>query len=107
MHHHRLEDMVKGWFVGDFAPTVLATQGCEVGVKTYRAGDSDPRHVHKVATEITLVLDGRVVMAGGEWGPGDIIHLPPGESTDFRALTDARLVVVKVPGAKNDKYLVE
>jgi quercetin dioxygenase-like cupin family protein len=105
MNAGRLEDMFKGWFVGDFDPTLARTQACEVAVKKYRAGDAEELHHHKVATEVTLVLSGRVRMCGREWGEGDIIVLEPGEATDFVALTDAVNVVVKTPGAKNDKYL--
>jgi hypothetical protein len=101
----KLQDMIKGWFVGDFTPTALKTQSCEVAVKHYQAGDHEAEHFHKIATEITVVVSGSVAMKGQAWGPGDIIVLEPGESTDFRALTDAVNVVVKLPGAPNDKYL--
>ncbi len=101
----KLQDMFKGWFVGDFDPTLLRTDACEVAVKSYRAGDAEELHHHKIATEVTLILSGRVRMCGQEWGEGDIIVLAPGEATDFVALTDAVNVVVKTPGAKNDKYL--
>lgn len=105
MRFGRLDDMVKGWFVGNFEPTLLATEACEVAVKPYKAGTVEEMHYHKVATEVTLVLSGRVRMAGREWGEGDIIVLEPGEPTNFEALTDAVTVVVKTPGASNDKYL--
>ena len=39
MKSAHLKDMVKGWFVGDFEPTVLRSSACEVAVKHYRAGD--------------------------------------------------------------------
>lgn len=104
MKHDRLEAMVKGWFVGGFAPAALATTACEVAVKTYRQGDYELAHVHRIATETTLILSGRVRMAGYEWGPGDIVTISPGEATDFLALADAVTVVVKVPGALGDKY---
>ena len=105
MKSGKLQDMVKGWFVGDFEPSLLKTGACEVAVKSYKAGDSEELHHHKVATEVTLILSGRVLMCGKEWGEGDIVVLEPGEATDFVALTDAVNVVVKTPGAKNDKYL--
>lgn len=105
MRHARLEDMTKGWFVGDFAPTALATDTCEVAVKTYSAGDREVLHHHKVGTEVTLILSGQVRMMGREWSAGDIVVLEPGEATDFEALTDAVNVVVKTPSAKGDKYL--
>ena len=105
MKHHRLEEMVKGWFVGNFTPTAFATKDCEVAVKHYHAGDREELHHHKVATEITLVLSGKVRMMGKVWEEGDIIVLEPGAATDFEAITDASNVVVKIPGANDDKYL--
>ena len=35
------------------------------------------------------------------------IKINPGQSTDFKALTDVTTVVVKIPGANDDKYLSE
>lgn len=106
MNSTHLSDMVKGWFVGGFQPTAFSTEACEVGVKAYRAGDSEVAHYHKVATEITLVLSGTVTMRNKTWTQGDIIVLEPGDITAFEALTDATTVVVKVPGALDDKYVV-
>ncbi len=97
--------MTKGWFVGDFSPTLYATQAVEVAVKNYAAGESEAKHFHKIATEITLVVSGEIEMCGQTLGAGDIISLEPGESSAFRALSDAVTVVVKVPGATDDKYL--
>jgi quercetin dioxygenase-like cupin family protein len=102
--HYRLEQMVKGWFVGDFSPSAYSTSDCEVAVKHYRAGDYEGIHHHRVATEITVVVSGCVRMLDREWSAGDIIVLEPGIATDFEALTDATNVVVKLPGALGDKY---
>ena len=102
----QLEDMVKGWFVGGFEPTAFSTESCEVGVKDYNVGDKEAAHYHKIATEITVLLSGSVRMRDQVWSAGDIIILEPGDITSFEALSDAVTVVVKVPGALNDKYVV-
>ncbi len=60
MQVFRQADMIKGWFVGDFEPTALATRAAEVALKTYSAGASEERHYHKIAREITLIQSGRV-----------------------------------------------
>ena len=91
--------------MGDFFPTVLATQAVEVGVKHYSAGQKEDRHYHKVATEITLILTGRVRMNNKEFHSGEIITIEPMVSTDFEVIEDTTTVVVKLPGAPNDKYL--
>lgn len=106
MRSSRLEEMVRGWFVGGFTPSAYSTDACEVGVKYYKSKEKEAMHKHVIATEITVVLYGALCMGGKEWQAGDIIVLAPGEVTDFEALTDCATVVVKVPGALNDKYLV-
>ena len=98
-----LDHFTKGWFVGRFAPTLLATDDVEVAIKHYRAGEHEPAHHHKVATELTAVVAGRVRMSGEEIGPGEIVRIAPGQATDFLALTDATTVVVKLPCVAGDK----
>lgn len=104
MRSARLQDMTKGWFVGDFTPTLHQTGDVEVAVKHYRAGDAEAAHYHKIARELTVIVSGSVRMNGQTFGPGEIIIISPGEPTDFQALTDAVTTVVKIPGAPNDKY---
>ena len=106
MEAAKLCEMVGGWFVGGFTPTAYSTDSCEVGIKSYKAGQKEASHKHMVATEITVVLYGRLFMVNKEWSEGDIVILAPGEITSFEAITDCGTVVVKIPGALNDKYLV-
>ena len=44
MKEYDLDHMVKGWFVGDFTPTVIKSQEFEVAVKHYKKGDYEPSH---------------------------------------------------------------
>lgn len=103
----KLDDMTKGWFIGNFEPSLYKTNDVEVAVKNYKAGDYEDKHYHKIATEFTLVTKGKVKMFDTEFSEGDIIVVEPGDATDFIAITDAQNVVVKIPGANNDKYLTE
>jgi hypothetical protein len=101
----QLDDMIKGWFIGNFAPTVLSTNSFEVAVKKYKAGDYEPIHHHRKATEITVIIDGQVKMNGSIYIAGSIIVIDPFQETDFLALTDVTTTVIKYPSANNDKYL--
>jgi len=105
MKTFRLDDMTKGWFVGNFDPAVLKTEAAEVGVKSYEAGTKEPKHYHKVAPEVTLIVSGEARMNDVPYGAGDIILIEPGEATDFEAVTDVTTVVVKLPSVAGDKYL--
>jgi len=107
MRVEKLSNMTKGWFIGNFDPSILKTNECEIGIKSYVAGDYEKKHYHKVATEYTVVVKGKVRMFDQEFEEGDIIITEPYEATDFTALTDAMNVVVKIPGVNNDKYDVE
>ncbi len=101
-----LTEMVGGWMVGDFDPVCLRTAACEVACKTYPAGTGEAAHVHRIATELTLIASGRATMNGRTFATGDIVILEPGEPTDFLALEDTTTVVVKMPSVLGDKYLV-
>lgn len=107
MEIFRLDDMVRGWFVGNFDPSVFKTRSVEVGIKTYKKGAREEVHHHKIATEITTIIEGRVRMRDKIYQRGDIVMIYPGEATDFEALEDSTTVVVKIPGANDDKYLGE
>ena len=104
MKRVELKGMVKGWFVGNFEPTLIKTTDVEVAVKEYRCGTSEGRHYHKVATEITVIVSGRVRMNGIEYCKGDIVVIEPMELSDFEAIEDTVTTVVKYPGASHDKY---
>lgn len=101
----KLKDMVKGWVVGNFKPTLYTTTHVEFAVKKYKSGDKEAKHYHKIATEITVVTKGKVKMNGVTYREGDIIVLDPLEVTDFIAVTAAVTAVVKIPGINNDKYI--
>lgn len=99
-----LGSMKKGWFIGPFTPTVFDTDQFECAVKRYTAGDREDSHIHRVATEYTVIVEGRVRMNGTTYERDAILEIPPGEATDFEALTDVITVVVKVPALPGDKY---
>ena len=107
MKSARLEQMIGGWFVGDFDPSVLRSRDVEVAVKHYAAGAHDAAHFHKIATEVTVIVSGRARMGDREWSAGDIIVVEPGEVSEFVAITDVALVAVKLPSVMGDKYMAD
>lgn len=104
MKVRQLSEMTRGWFVGDFDPSIFKTSSTEAAIKNYAAGETEKNHCHKVATEITAIVSGTVEMNGKQYKAGTIILIEPGEYTDFKSITASTTVVVKVPCVKNDKY---
>ena len=107
MKTYKLNEMHKGWFVGNFFPTAFQFKHAEVGIKTYKKGQYDTSHFHKIGNELTAIISGKVEMMGIKLLPGDIIHIEPGEISNFKALEDTTLVVFKNTSITNDKFLVE
>ncbi len=107
LERHKLDEFTRGWFVGNFSPTLAVSDDVEIAVQRYQAGAHEPRHVHKIATELTLVVVGRARMNGEDVNVGEIIRIPPGTATDFEAITDVTTVVVKLPCVKGDKFLCD
>lgn len=102
-----LRDMHRGWIVGNFEPTCYKTAACEVACQQFDAGEAEAPHVHRIATEITLIVSGRAIMAGRDVGAGDILILAPGDPSGFTALEPTTTLVVKLPSAPGDKHTVE
>ena len=105
MKTQRLENMVGGWFVGNFTPAIYSSPDFEASVKFYKQGDVEPLHFQKTAIEITVVISGKIRMGSNVYESGDIVLLEPHEVCDFEALEDATLVAVKSPSLPSDKVL--
>ena len=106
MRKYKIEDFVRGWMVGDFEPNIFRTKDFEFMVRYYKKGDFEEKHIHKVADEVTVVVFGEFEMNGEVLRRGDVVHLAPGEPSDFKCLEDGATAVVKRPSAIGDKYIV-
>lgn len=106
MEKYNLNDFKGGWFIGDFEPTLLRTKDFEISVRHYKAGDEEDKHVHKIADEYTVVINGIVSMNEIQYMPKDIIRINKGEIIKFKAVTDAITIALKVPSIIGDKYIV-
>lgn len=106
MRIFKLHEMTKGWFVGNFAPSVYRTDDCEVGVKEYKKGTVEPKHFHKEAKEITVIISGKAKFNELEVSNGDIVLIDENEPTQFEALDDVITVVFKSKSILDDKYIV-
>ena len=101
-----LDDYVKGWIIGDFLPNIINSKDIEVGVKYYKSGDKECRHVHNFVDEYTIVLTGCVKMNNMIYRNKEIIFTPKGISTDFECLEDSVNLVLKTPSIPSDKTII-
>lgn len=94
----------RSWFIGDFDPTILRTKDFEVGMTLHSKGQDWPEHYHKIATEYTLLVSGRMKIGNQELESGAIFIIEPNEIVKPEFLEDCIVVVIKVPSIPGDKY---
>lgn len=98
--------MTRGWFVGNFQPSVLETDKFEVGILSHPSGQEWPAHYHKVAQEINYLVSGDMTVNDVKISVGDIFVIEPGEVAKPVFLQDCQVLCIKVPSVPGDKYLV-
>ena len=96
-------DYTRGWFVGDFEPSLVRLQDFEACYKSFSAGERESPAVQFRAKELTLVVHGDAQINGVVLREGDLCLVLPGESADFFAVTDCKVVGIKFPSITNDK----
>jgi hypothetical protein len=57
-----IDKMTKGWFIGNFVPSVFVTEAFEVGFKIHKAGEKYGFHYHQLVKEINLLVEGEMKM---------------------------------------------
>lgn len=97
----------RGWFVGNFDPTMAKIDEFEAAVKFYKAGDHESKHLHKISTEYTIIGAGKFRMGEKTLEQGDIVRLEPNTACDFECLEAGVTFVIKTPCSPNDKYIIE
>lgn len=107
MYSRKLSDMTRGWFVGNFEPTVYTTSDAEASVRRLEKGYCEPCHFHRAVTKIIVVLTGKLRMFEKEWNADDIVVMEPGDISSIEALEDSRITMMIFPGIKNDKVYVD
>ena len=98
--------MWRGWLIGDFEPSVHRTKDFEVGVLTHAKGEFWPKHYHAEATEINVLLEGKMLINDEIIETGDIFVFEPSEAAEPTFLEDCKVLCIKTPSKPGDKYEV-
>ena len=104
---NNIENMSRGWFIGDFDPVAFKTKDFEVGYKLHKKGEIYGKHYHTKTTEINLVISGKMKMQDKEFSKGDIFIVNPYEISNPIFFEDTEVICVRYPGIINDKISIE
>jgi len=101
-----LSEFWRGWFIGNFEPSIFKTSEFEVGLLFHEKGEVWKKHYHKIGTEYNVLVRGRMLMNGVDIQEGNVFVLEPGEVADPVFLENCLVLVVKTPSLPGDKYEV-
>ena len=101
-----IKDFTRGWFIGNFDPSIIKTQDFEVGIMIHKKNDHWPTHFHKIITEYNIVLEGKIQFNDRTYEKGDIFIVPPYTVALCNFLEDCSILVIKTPSVPSDKHLV-
>ena len=99
-----INDFTKGWFVGDFEPSIFKNPFFEVAHHTHKKGDDTFPHYHKVTNELNYIVSGWMSVSGHTLKGGDMWIYEPNEVSNVEFLSDVNLIVVRWPSIPSDKY---
>jgi quercetin dioxygenase-like cupin family protein len=103
----KIDNHNTGWFIGNFDGAFFRSALFELGVKKFRAGECEQKHIHVLLDEFTVVLKGTIRINDNTFTDGSIIHIAKNETCKFEAVTDCEIVVCKTPSIPDDKKIIE
>jgi len=106
MKTYKLKDFFKGWFIGNFEPTLLKTSNFEVAFQTHKKGYKTTDHYHKQSEEFNCLIHGKLSINGIVFEEGDIFIMEPMEVSKSEILEDCEILVVRIPSLKDDKVII-
>ena len=102
----KLKDMHRGWFIGNFEPSILRTELFEVGLLSHGKGEQWPEHFHAEATEYNLLVEGSMSVNNILIEVGDIFVFEQLETCKPVFHQDCKILCIKIPSIPGDKYEV-
>lgn len=103
---HSMTNMHRGWFIGDFLPSVHRTSGLEVGYLVHKQGEKWPVHYHEHMKEINYLIRGHMTINNRELRAGDIFVFEKGCLAAPTFHEDCELICVKLPSVPGDKIIL-
>lgn len=106
MNITKITDYFRGWFIGDFEPSIFRTKDFEIGLLKHFKNEKWPSHYHKDSVEYNVLVSGKMIIQGKELSSGDVFVFEKNEIADPIFLEDCVVVCVKVPSIPSDKFEV-
>jgi dTDP-glucose pyrophosphorylase len=102
----KLEDMFRGWFIGNFEPSVYKNCTFEVGYLSHKKNEIWDVHYHNNLTEINLLIEGKMILNDIEINKNEIFVINKKDIACPIFLEDCRIICIKIPQILGDKHII-
>lgn len=99
-----IKNFYKGWIIGNFEPSIIKTTEFDIGILDLKAGEIGDGHFHKQHIEYNIIISGKAKIKNKIYSDGDVFIYNPFERSDVEYLSNTKILVIKTPATKNDKY---
>jgi dTDP-glucose pyrophosphorylase len=99
-----LKSFVRGWFIGDFEPSIAKEYAYEVGLNTYKKDELGDFHYHKESHEINILVSGHMRVNNMMIQSMQKYSIPKNQIACTIFLEDCSILCIKIPHVKNDKF---
>ena len=99
-----LNEFVRGWFIGNFEPSIVKTEKYEVALLTHNKDEKWDFHYHQLADETNFLLEGRMLINERLVEKGSLFIIQKNQLTCPIFLENCKILCIKVPSVPSDKY---
>jgi dTDP-glucose pyrophosphorylase len=103
--YHR-DDFIRGWIVGFFKESIFQTNVYEIGFMYHKKDEKWDYHIHKLADETNILISGSMMVNGIHISSNSIFIISRNQISCPIFLTDCKVLCIKTPSIKNDKYVI-
>lgn len=101
-----ISEYIRGWFVGDFEPSIFKTKDIEIAYMSHKERDKWPFHYHMKAYEYNILISGNMILNSFDIKQGAHFLLRPNEIACPEFITDCYVLCIKYPSVIGDKYII-
>jgi hypothetical protein len=101
-----IDSFVRGWFIGDFEPSILRTKTFEMALLKHSKGEKWDFHYHAQADEVNVLLSGRMMLNGYEIRARNVFTIPKKQIACPLFLEDCVVLCIKTPSVIGDKFCI-
>ena len=101
-----MSEMHRGWFIGDFEPSVYKTKDFEVGYLRHSKGEKWDYHYHAKSVEINYLIKGKMKINSKLINQGQIFTFEKYALSVPEFLEDCEIICVKIPSEPKDKIIL-